>query len=165
MHYLEVPYFKQDTGYTCGPASLQMVFGFYGIHESEGRLTEELKPDEDNGTDHQAMIDLVLERGFNCYVNDRSTLQEVEYLLKYRVPVVVQYIESSHDEDHYSVVIGLTDASIVLNDPWNGERLHISHKNFLDRWKSKKIGDTHQWLMAVTQEPLPLGKQYHPHSA
>ena len=38
--YIDVPYFKQDTDYTCGPASLQMVLAYFGIRESEEALAD-----------------------------------------------------------------------------------------------------------------------------
>lgn len=161
MQYLDVPYFKQDTTYTCGPASLQMVFAYYGIRVSEEKLAQELGSASEDGTRNGALIDAVLRRGLHCYVNDDATLEELMSLLERELPTVVNYIEPSQEDGHYGVVIGVSEEHVVLHDPWNGEGLEFSHDAFLTRWKSR-YADHHRWLMAVSTEALPLGKQYHP---
>lgn len=84
MRYLDVPYFKQDTLYTCGPTSLQMVFAYYGIRESEEGLATEVDSDADVGTQHREMVAAVTRRGLHAYVNDNATLDEVAYLVNDR---------------------------------------------------------------------------------
>jgi len=140
-----------------------MVFAYYGIRESEGNLVKELKPNEKDGTSHEKMIDAVLKRGLHCYVNNDATLEEVDSLVSQDIPVIVHFLETSEQEDHYSVVVGISEKEIVLNDPWNGERLHLLRKKFEERWTCNTVGGCKQWLMAVAKEPLLLGKQYHPH--
>lgn len=163
MAYLDVPYFKQDTGYTCGPTSLQMVLAYYGLRESEAQLAKELETEMENGTCHQNMITSALERGFHCYVNDNSSLEEIGFLLAHDIPLIVHFLEPTDREDHYSVVVGLTGKDVVLNDPWNGEREHLSRRAFVNRWTCDEVGRCKEWLMAIMREPLPLGKQYHPY--
>lgn len=165
MQNLRVPYFKQDTDYTCGPASLQMVFAHYGIRESEKELTKELKTNPEHGTPHQEMIDGALRRGLHAYVNDHATLGEIQYFLGMGIPVIVHFIEIAAQEDHYSVVIGITDTHVVLNDPWNGEGLRLSHEVFLQRWTCGTEGNCSRWLMALSEGPFAIGRQYHPHGA
>lgn len=162
MRYLEVPYFKQDTGYTCGPTSLQMVLAYYGIRESEANLTRELETRPDNGTLHEEMIEAVLRRNLHCYVNDNASLEEIEFLLAQQTPVIVHFLEMQDREDHYSVVVGLSETDVILNDPWNGEREHLTRGEFLERWTCDEMGRCKEWLMAALREPLRLGKQYHP---
>lgn len=165
MQYLNVPYFKQDTIYTCGPTSLQMVLSFYGIRESESALAEELKSTAENGTYHKNMLEAVLRRGLYCYINDESNLEELRSLLGNGIPVIVRYLERERNEDHYGVVVGLSDEVVAINDPWAGERVHFSREEFIARWKCDLLGDCAQWLMAVAKEAFPLGRQYHPHGS
>lgn len=162
MRYLDVPYFKQDTPYTCGPTSLQMVFGYYGIRESEAALSAELLTDPERGTAHGRMIEAVLRRGLHCYVNDDATWEELGRLVGSRLPVIVRFLETDKNEDHYGVVVGLDDAAVAVHDPWHGERVCFTRREFASRWTCDMLGRCSKWLMAVSQEPLSIGRQYHP---
>jgi ABC-type bacteriocin/lantibiotic exporter with double-glycine peptidase domain len=162
MTYLKVPYYKQDTEHTCGPASLQMVLEFYGVHYTECELTELLNTNADIGTEHHDMIATVQKTGLYCYVNTQSSLAEIRFLLECKVPVIVQFVEIAEDEDHYSVIVGMNDTYIIFNDPWNGKHVKLPHAVFLHRWRAELVGDNVRWLMAITKRPLPLGKQYYP---
>ena len=93
MSLLEVPYFKQDTTYTCGPTSLQMVLAYYGVRASEQKLAQQLHTTTEKGTWRVAMYNLATELGFHCYVNDQAVLPEIEFLLKLGIPPIVRFLE------------------------------------------------------------------------
>ena len=160
MKYLDVPYFKQDTNYTCGPTALQMVLAYYDIRESEASLAEKLGTDSDNGTRRVKMRELAVSYGLHCYVNDNAPFEELSFFIATDVPVIIRFLETGKGEDHYGVVIGANEHSVVIHDPWHGERVHFDRADFLPRWTCDIIGDCHQWLMAVSKDPLPLGHQY-----
>jgi len=162
MKSLKVPYFKQNTLYTCGPTSLLMVFSYYGIQASEDLLAKELDTNSDIGTKHSKMIEGVRRYGLHCYVNDQSTLQEIGYLLGYKVPVIIRFVEPAGNEDHYGVVVGFNRFFVTIHDPWSGANQRYTHKSFNERWRCDQIGTCAQWLMAVSKESLPIGHQYHP---
>ena len=160
--YIDVPYFKQDTGYTCGPASLQMVFAFYGIQESEAGLTRELRTNTDIGTKHKRLIDAVSKRGLFSYVNENAPLSELRALLADSLPIIVHYREVGQDDGHYSVVVGLDEKNIYLHDPWHGPKFSIAIEDFEERWLCGPEGYCARWLMAISDEPFQIGKQYFP---
>ena len=160
---LDVPYFKQDTDYTCGPTSLQMVLAYYGLKDSEAHLAKLLHTTNERGTWRVAMYELAVELGFHCYVNDDAPLAEIAYLLELKVPPIVRFLEKESNEDHYGVVVGVTDEHVLIHDPWNGPHRRFQKEDFMERWICDEFGDCKQWLMAVSSEPLPLGKQFHPH--
>ena len=158
---LKVPFFKQDTNYSCGPATMQMIFRFYGKFFSEEKLVKKLNTQKSIGTHHQAMIDLAIEEGFFPYVNNESSIEEIESYLNKKIPVIVHYTEPDNDDGHYSVIIGIEKNNIILNDPWNGEKFKINIEEFEKRWKDDKR-NSKKWLMVVSDKDLSLGKQYLP---
>ena len=158
---MEVPYFKQDTNFSCGPAVIQMILAFFGIHESEEHLKKKLKTNEDNGTEHINIINYLLERGLYCYANNDSTLKEITYFLNRKVPVVVHYLEPEADWGHYAVAVELNKDNIVLNDPWHGEKFSLLQSEFEKRWQSED-GRHKKWILAVSKSDLQMGKQYVP---
>jgi len=158
---LKIPYFKQDTRYSCGPATLQMIFAFYGKEISETNLTERLKTKEGDGTKHSNLIRVANEEGFYVYVNTDSSIEEVREILAKDIPVIVNFVEPSNEEGHYAVVVDITGEKIFLNDPWNGENFEMSIIDFENRWQSGD-GLHKEWLMAVSDKDFSLGKQYLP---
>lgn len=158
---INVPYFEQGTLYSCGPASLQMMFLFYGVAKSEEELAKRLMTNSDIGTRHSDMIRVAQEEGFYVFENDDSSIVEVGGLIKLRIPVVVHFVEPSNNENHYAVVVGVDDRHLVLNDPWNGEKTIMEVAEFTARWSSEKRSDDN-WIMAISREPFSLGRQYAP---
>jgi ABC-type bacteriocin/lantibiotic exporter with double-glycine peptidase domain len=163
MSYLDVPYFKQDTGYTCGPTSLQMALAYYGIHRSEKNLAEELKTTSEYGTRHGSMIQGVLSHGLYCYVNEGATIDELRYLLNYKIPIIVWFLEPTDNSDHYGVVVGINRYFVSIHNPWTKPRERHFIPNFERRWTSDKLSNCDRWFMAISDKPLPFGKQYYPH--
>jgi len=156
---IKLPFFKQDTEYSCGPAAMQMVFRFYGKVFSEQKLIEKLKTDEDIGTNHKAMVDFACSEGFYVYVNNESTLEEVASFVERNIPVIIHFIEPCDDDEHYSVIVGINKDHVTLHDPWNGKEFEIGKKEFEQRWHSK---DCKKWILVMSTEDLHLGKQYLP---
>ena len=76
---LDVPYYKQNNEYYCGPAVLQMVFNYFGYLKKQDVLADDANTNEEVGTTNQNMIKTATENGFYCYVNNNSTFFEVEH--------------------------------------------------------------------------------------
>ena len=104
---LKIPFYKQDTDHTCGPASLQMVLSFLGDFKSEKKLSEEAHTNHDAGTRHDAMIETARKEGFYCYVNNDSSWDEVNNFISEGLPVIIHFVEPQSGENHYAVVVGL----------------------------------------------------------
>lgn len=157
---IQVPFFKQDTDYTCGPVALQMILKFLSDYKSEESLAKKLKTKKETGTEISNMIDVVSREGFYSYTNEDSTLEEIEYFINSGFPVLVEYIEPSDNISHFSVVIGISRGEIVMNDPWNGKNFKISANEFEKRWRSGC--GIKRWLMVVSDKDFNLGKQHLP---
>ncbi len=158
---IKVPYHQQSTQYSCGPASLHMMFLFYGVVVSEEELAIRLRTNADIGTKHSDLIRVAREEGFYVFENDDSSIVEIGGLLKLHTPVMVHFTEPSENDPHYAVVVKVDETHVVLNDPWNGEKTILEVGDFLSRWSSEYTHEDN-WLMAISQEPFSLGRQYAP---
>ena len=165
---MNLPFHKQYNTYTCGPACLQMVFEYYGIKRSQHDLAKALKTEE-NGTEHDAMISVPTHAGLFCYVNNNSSVEEIEHFLSLGIPIIVHFIEPTDEEAHYAVIKRIRTSflfkrkKIILNDPWNGEDFKLSRKEFEKRWHDEK-NIYKNWILALSDKDFQLGKQYVPKS-
>lgn len=156
MRILTVPYLEQTTPFTCGPVALQMVLAYYGIPASESLLSRKLNTNSDTGTRLVDMREIALQYSMNCYVNNDSAFEEFAFLVRTGTPVIMRFLETDKNEDHYGVVIGASHDAIVVHDPWNGPSIEFHKDEFIPRWTCDAIGDCHKWLMAVSPDELPL---------
>lgn len=167
---LDIPYRQQVNEYMCGPATLQMVLAFFGKQSSQRKLRKLMKASpaelKNRGTANHKMVKAAQKAGFYVYVNEDSLIEELKYFIGLGYPVIVNYIEQSEDEGHFSVVTGFSSLTknIILNDPWNGSNLKISEPQFLRRWHGRYDGN-HRWLMVVSKKPFKIGKQFYPHGS
>jgi len=156
---ISLHYFHQRKSYTCGPASLKMVFDFFGLKTSEEKLKKYLKSNKEKGTKHKALINAVIRNGFYCYVHNHSSLSQIKGFIEKDLPVIIHYIEPDSNEEHYSVVVGVHGRKIIMNDPWMGKRFKLKEKEFERRWHGEK---NYGWLMVLSRKKFDLGKQYNP---
>lgn len=160
---LKIPFYKQDTDHTCGPASLQMVFSFFGYFKSEKKLSLEVRANHKDGTKHDAMIEIARKEGFYCYVNNDSSWDEIKRFITEGLPAIIHFAEPQTDEEHYAVVIGFEKSEIILNDPWNGKNFKMKKKEFLPRWRGSQGNRQYKkWIMIISNNDFKLGKQYFP---
>ncbi|HQU08287.1 MAG TPA: cysteine peptidase family C39 domain-containing protein [Candidatus Paceibacterota bacterium] len=156
---ISVPYRRQQTKYSCGPAALQMVLEYFGSTCQQRVLAKQMRAQPVIGTSTAHMVRAAARRGFCCYVNDRSSLDDIRYFLTKKLPPIVRFVEPTTEDDHYAVVSGINNRSIILNDPWNGENFRITHKEFIRRWHSEDHSHV-AWLMVLAREDFELGEQY-----
>lgn len=159
---LKFPFFYQHSESTCGPASLKMVFDFFGLKFREKELARKAQTLK-SGTKHASLIETARKNGFYCYIHDKSSINHIKHFIDVGLPVIVNYIEPSGNEGHYAVVIGYGRNKIILNDPWNGKKFKMSYKDFKERWHdSHKNHSYYGWLMVLSNEKFDIGRQYAP---
>ena len=143
MSILPVKSFQETLhkGY-CGPASLKIMLGYYGVEKTEEELVRLTGADE-KGEASDADIKRVAEHfGFCVEVQNEATFSDIEGWLARRVPVIVDwftrgradYSDSEVADGHYSVVAGLDDDFIYLQDPEIGGLRTIARDDFLKVW-------------------------------
>jgi ABC-type bacteriocin/lantibiotic exporter with double-glycine peptidase domain len=136
------PYQEELFASRCGPASLKMVLGFYGLEKSEEELAELCQTDPDLGTSAEQIQQAAQQLGFQAEVKHESSLEEIEKYLKKGIPPIVNwftsgradYGESAVPDGHYSPVAGLDEQCIYLQDPEIGKIRKLEREDFLTVW-------------------------------
>jgi len=153
---IKVPYFRQKKNHTCGPASINMIFRFFGLHTKEAELVKAMKTKKD-GTEHWQLIGIARKKGFYCYVHEKASLNQLKHFVDIGLPVIVNYIEPDSEDGHYAVVVGYGPRRIILHDPWNGEEFKMLFKEFERRWSKRQ-----RWMFIISRREFNLGRQYKP---
>jgi len=126
----------------CGPASLKIVLGYYGIEKSEKELAEMCGHDSELGIDDEGIKKAAENLGFGVEIKNESNFKDIEEWLDRKVPVIVDwftrgrqdYPESEVADGHYSVVAGLDEDNIYLQDPEIGKIRKIEKNDFMKVW-------------------------------
>lgn len=141
--FLKIKSFQEtlNAGY-CAPASLKIVFDYYGIEKSEKEWAKRCGTDKKLGTDDKAIKKAAENLGLKVKVKNYSSFKDIAKWLDKGVPVIVSwftrgrldYPESAVPDGHYSVVAGLDDKFIYLQDPELGKMRKIEKDNFMTAW-------------------------------
>ena len=141
--FLDVKPF-QETLHTnmCGPASLKILLSYYGVDKSEQELAQLANIVPDIGIDDKSIARVAKSLGFKVQIKNESSFSDIEEWLKRGVPVIVDwftrgrsdYSDSEVADGHYSVVIGLDDKYIYLQDPEIGAVRKIKREDFIKVW-------------------------------
>lgn len=126
----------------CGPASLKIVLSYYGIEKSEKELAQLCEKDDELGTSDEGIRKSAKHLGFNVEIQNNSNFDDINRWLQKDVPVIVNwftrgrvdYTDSDFADGHYSVVCGLDDEYIYLQDPEIGNLRKIEKDDFMKVW-------------------------------
>lgn len=125
----------------CGPASLKIVLDYFGVDKSESELAE-LMGKTDWGVDEKSIVTAAQSLGFKTAVKNESDFGDIQGWLDKKVPVIVDwftrgradYPDSAIADGHYSVVAGLDDEHIYLQDPELGGLRTLKKEDFKKVW-------------------------------
>lgn len=135
--------FQETLGQSmCGPASLKIVLEYYGLSKTEKELYDLCGTDPELGTTDQGIKKAAEQLGFTADIINYSSYQEIEGYLSQGIPVIVDwftrgrsdYTDSDVCDGHYSVVSGLDEHSIYLQDPEIGGERVINRDDFFTVW-------------------------------
>lgn len=126
----------------CGPASLKIVLEYYGVEKTEQELAKLCGVKNDLGINDQGLKNAAEQFGFTVEVKNESTFDDIEQWLDKNVPVIVNwftrgrtdYSDSDVADGHYSVVSGLDDDFISLQDPEIGSMRKLAREDFMAVW-------------------------------
>lgn len=137
----------------CGPASLKMVLGYYGKEVAEDEVAAMCKRTVELGTDAESIAKAAESYGFTAKIRNESSLQEIETLMQKKIPVIVNwftsgradYGDSSVPDGHYSVVVGIDDQNVYLQDPEIGRLRTLQREDFMRVWFDFKGRSIASW--------------------
>ncbi len=155
---MHVPYFSQETLYSCGVASTRMVLDYYDIKKSESEVSKFIK-NSPHGTDFSNIKIYVESLGLKCEIlkidhQDKGLKKLMQYLQS-DIPVIVTVNRYAYDKktprikeqvhwesDDYSyhiVVVTRIDKNLVyFNDPHKEiGMIYIPLETFLNAWYNK----------------------------
>jgi len=126
----------------CGPASLKILLSYYGVDKSENELAKLCGTKKDLGTDDQGIKKSAESLGFKVKIKNNSSFKDIERWLDKGTPVIVNwftrgridYTDSDVADGHYSVVCGLDDKNIYLQDPETGSMRKLDKEDFMAVW-------------------------------
>lgn len=131
---LKVPHYIQSDDSTCGPASLRMVFAYWGIFLSEKDIAEICNHTYELGCKNEDMACAAKAVGFEVYTKNNSTIEEVEELVNAGAPVIVDWFCGDPPEGHSSVVIGVSKKNMYILDPFLEEMRVVAKEDFRRCW-------------------------------
>lgn len=140
---LDVKSFQETLhGGYCGPASLKILLSYYGIEKDEKELYKLCKTSPGLGTDDKSLKEASESLGFKVEIQNNASFDDIQKWLEKGVPVIVDwftrgrtdYTDSDVADGHYSVVMGLDDENIYLQDPEIGKMRTIERDNFMRVW-------------------------------
>lgn len=123
----------------CGPASLKMVSDFYKVSKTEEELAKLCGTDPKLGTDEEGIKRAAENLGFKVEIKNNSSFEDIQSWLDKNTPVIVNWFarevaDSGVPDGHYSVVVGLDDGNIYLQDPEIGGLRTIKREDFMKVW-------------------------------
>lgn len=129
---LKVSPFRQKPGY-CGPASLKIVLGYYGVKKTEKSLVALSGCSASNGVEAPDLLKAAKKLGLKGFIRDFAEIKDLRfYVSKKKVPVIVDWYDAT--DGHYSVVVGLDRENIYLQDPSLGQARALKLKTFKRVW-------------------------------
>lgn len=126
----------------CGPTSLKIVLDYYGVNKTEKELAALTGLVPGLGVDDESIAKAAKSLGFKVEIKNESNFEDIEKWLKAGIPVIVDwftrgrqdYDDSEVADGHYSVVVGLDDEDIYLQDPEIGGERKINREDFMKVW-------------------------------
>ncbi len=140
---LNVKPFQEKLYYSyCGPATLKILFSYYGINKTEEELAKMAGWDRDLGIDDKGIKATAEALGFKVKIKNYSNFQDIKKWLDKGIPVIVNwftrgrndYSDSETADGHYAVVMGLDNDFIYLQDPEIGKMRKLKKYDFMRVW-------------------------------
>lgn len=139
-----LPYYKQETPFTCALACLRMVLEPIGRKITEYELSKIIGFDIDVGFSASMIRQTCDILGIKCKINFENTVEKLKELVHKQIfpicmtspAVIYDMLDTEHK--HFIVIKDITDKNIIINDPdqeFGEEGKEISIDKFLKAWR------------------------------
>jgi ABC-type bacteriocin/lantibiotic exporter with double-glycine peptidase domain len=148
---VKIPYFKQETEYTCGPAAMRMILAALGIKKTEKELAKLMRTSKLYGTPNRRLPKLVERLKLDHATVRNGNIEELKKFLKEGYLIIVGYYSKLEGVGHFAVVKKIGQNYIYLLDPKMGPDLKYSHNYFMKIWHNDPVGTDREdhWFFAV----------------
>lgn len=146
-YIIPVPICRQATSYTCGPAALQSVLGYYLDEYQEDYLAKKLNTIQVYGTDFRDILRFSNSLSYEASFLENISIDRLKEYLIQGLPIILMIqawadtttnYTTSWDNGHYVVACGYNDTSIIFMDPSTlGYYTYIPITELLNRWHLK----------------------------
>ncbi|OGD79871.1 hypothetical protein A2368_03100 [Candidatus Collierbacteria bacterium RIFOXYB1_FULL_49_13] len=158
------PFQETLHGGYCGPATLKMVLAYYGIEKSEEELAQACGKDTELGVDDQAIKRVAESFGLTVEIKNNSSFEDIQTWLDKKVPVIVNwftrgrtdYPEDEVADGHYSVVVGLDNQQIYLQDPEVGRVRKVERNEFKKVWFDFSSEFIEKWENLIVRQIIAV---------
>ncbi len=144
---LQLPYYRQQEDYDCGPTAMKMVLAYFGLRVPVRRLCRDMRTTAKTGTTRRAMLAEARRRGLNARARAGLGLADLRRAIARGSPVIVNYLMPVDEINHYAVVAGFSGRDIVLWDPDRGKRFRLPVREFDRRWQGLHGGWHAGWAL------------------
>jgi ABC-type bacteriocin/lantibiotic exporter with double-glycine peptidase domain len=157
MNLLDLPPFQETLNQSmCGPATLKMLLMFYNLPGGEladVELAKRCGTDPKLGTSNEQFLSTAEQFGLSAHVKTLAELNDIKAWIEKGVPVIVDWFspgrkdaaDGDMPDGHYSIVVGLDDKNIYLQDPELGALRTIPHEQFYRVWFDFKQDTITDW--------------------
>jgi len=162
---LEIKPFQETLqGGYCGPASLKMVLAYYGVDKDEEEIAVKCGRDPDLGTDDESIKKTAESYGFKVEIQNEASFDDIRRWLDKKVPVIVNWFTRGHSDGndsvvpdgHYSVVVGLDEENIYLQDPEIGKMRTLTRDDFIRVWFDFKSDHINSWDDMIIRQVIAV---------
>ncbi len=143
-----VAYQSQEKTYYCGPAAVQMALNYISSElPSQDQLASEMDTDPIEGVTYTDMIAVPFSnRDFEVVYEGIFELEDLKIASNNDfLTIILIYFSSTHEYQHYILVINHNDSGIFVHDPWptswsqpqgrvTGQNVFISNEQLADLW-------------------------------
>jgi len=128
---LKVKPYKQKPR-SCGPASLKIIFNYFGVQATESEIAKVSGWTFENGVNAGGLIRAAEKWGFKAFQKELCDFEDIRTYIKRRIPVLVDWF--SVDDGHYSVVVGIDADKVYICDPQIGRMREFLYDDFKRVW-------------------------------
>lgn len=160
------PFQETLGGSFCGPAVMKMVLDFYGIQKTESELATLSNKDEILGISDKDIKRVLEGEGLKVEIKNFASFDHIQVALDKKAPVIVDWMtrgRADYDEDdlaegHYSVVIGLDEENIYIQDPEVGRVRRFLKKDFIRVWFDFSSDHIEKWEDMIIRQMIAVYK-------